>query len=215
MFGVQLYKNNARVLLSRILSILNLDWLQHARNVRGVYELWLTTSPYKAYAFLVVLWIKLLHIYTWSNNPSGIKSLLCICDMIKGRESHVGSICFDFSLYAELLHFDPNPTTIQTYGCRDMSNPRTFPNNAEHKNLSTLLAYNSKSILATSHSHVWPNKMDVINNHFELCKHILCVKVKICEIHYDTLVQILIRFLKTWKGRLHCMVCFMFTPLIC
>ena len=38
MFGVQLYKNNARALLSRILSILNLDWLQYARSVRGVYE---------------------------------------------------------------------------------------------------------------------------------------------------------------------------------
>ena len=38
MFGVQLYKNNARTLLSRILSILNLDWLQYARSVRGVYE---------------------------------------------------------------------------------------------------------------------------------------------------------------------------------
>ena len=38
MFGVQLYKNNARALLSRILSILNLDWLQHARSGRGVYE---------------------------------------------------------------------------------------------------------------------------------------------------------------------------------
>ena len=38
MFGVQLYKNNARTLLSSILSILNLDWLQHARSVRGVYE---------------------------------------------------------------------------------------------------------------------------------------------------------------------------------
>ena len=38
MFGVQLYKNNVRALLSRILSILNLDWLQHARSVRGVYE---------------------------------------------------------------------------------------------------------------------------------------------------------------------------------
>ena len=37
-FGVQLYKNNARALLSRILSILNLDWLQHALSVRGVYE---------------------------------------------------------------------------------------------------------------------------------------------------------------------------------
>ena len=39
MFGVQLYKNNARALLSHILSILKLDWLQHARSVRGVYEL--------------------------------------------------------------------------------------------------------------------------------------------------------------------------------
>ena len=39
MFGVQLYKNNARALLSSILSILNLDWLLHARSVRGVYEL--------------------------------------------------------------------------------------------------------------------------------------------------------------------------------
>ena len=38
MFGVQLYKNNARALLSGILSIRNLDWLQHARSVRGVYE---------------------------------------------------------------------------------------------------------------------------------------------------------------------------------
>ena len=37
-FGVQLYKNNAHALLWRILSILNLDWLQHARSVRGVYE---------------------------------------------------------------------------------------------------------------------------------------------------------------------------------
>ena len=44
MFGVQLYKNNARELLLRILSILNLDWLQHARSVRGVYELGTTHS---------------------------------------------------------------------------------------------------------------------------------------------------------------------------
>ena len=43
MFGVQLYKNNARALLSRILSILNLDWLLHAGSVRGVYELIRTT----------------------------------------------------------------------------------------------------------------------------------------------------------------------------
>ena len=38
MFGVQLYKNNAYALLLHILSILNIDWLQHARSVRGVYE---------------------------------------------------------------------------------------------------------------------------------------------------------------------------------
>ena len=44
MFGVQLYKNNARALLSRILSILNLDWLQHARSVRGVYEFWMKNT---------------------------------------------------------------------------------------------------------------------------------------------------------------------------
>ena len=43
-FGVQLYKNNTRALLSRILSILNLDWLQHARSVRGVYEYCIFTN---------------------------------------------------------------------------------------------------------------------------------------------------------------------------
>ena len=36
-FGVQLYKNNADALLSRILGILNSDW-QHAHSVCGVYE---------------------------------------------------------------------------------------------------------------------------------------------------------------------------------
>ena len=49
MFGEQLYKNNARVLLSNILSILNLDWLQHARSVRGVYEIIIISSIYKAH----------------------------------------------------------------------------------------------------------------------------------------------------------------------
>ena len=38
MFGVQLYRNNARALLSRILSILNLDWLQHA------WSVWISNS---------------------------------------------------------------------------------------------------------------------------------------------------------------------------
>ena len=50
MFGVQLYKNNSRTLLSGILSILNLDWLQHARSVRGVYELGLIKKK-SLYAF--------------------------------------------------------------------------------------------------------------------------------------------------------------------
>ena len=54
MFGVQLYKNNARALLSRILSILNLDWLQHARSVRGVYEFFKRPYLYKQFILLCV-----------------------------------------------------------------------------------------------------------------------------------------------------------------
>ena len=38
-FVVQLYENNAHLLLLHILSILNLDWLQHARSVHGVHDL--------------------------------------------------------------------------------------------------------------------------------------------------------------------------------
>ena len=55
MFGVQLYKNNARALLSRILSILNLDWLQHARSVRGVYECLLIGSIGIIFGSILVL----------------------------------------------------------------------------------------------------------------------------------------------------------------
>ena len=36
--GVQLYKNNARALLSRILSIVNSDCLLRAQSLCGVYE---------------------------------------------------------------------------------------------------------------------------------------------------------------------------------
>ena len=50
MFGVQLYKNNARALLSRILSILNLDWLKHARSVRGMYECRMQSAGVGAHA---------------------------------------------------------------------------------------------------------------------------------------------------------------------
>ena len=47
-FGVQLYKNNARALLSRILCILNSDCLQHARSIRGVYEYFIVQLPTSA-----------------------------------------------------------------------------------------------------------------------------------------------------------------------
>ena len=48
---MQLYKNNARALLSRFLSTLNLDWLQYARSVCGVYEF-----------VLVYIWGSVVHI---------------------------------------------------------------------------------------------------------------------------------------------------------
>ena len=35
---VQVYKNDARALLLHSLSIVNSDWLQHARSIWGVYE---------------------------------------------------------------------------------------------------------------------------------------------------------------------------------
>ena len=59
MFGVQLHKNNARALLLRILSILNLDWLQHARSVRGVYELSLRSQVDSDVSYLPVF----VHVY--------------------------------------------------------------------------------------------------------------------------------------------------------
>ena len=45
-FAVQLYINNARALFPCILSILNSDWLQHARYVSRVYELQLPNETY-------------------------------------------------------------------------------------------------------------------------------------------------------------------------
>ena len=55
MFGVQLYKNNARALLSRILSILNLDWLQH------VYAECMNYRLITAYLLLRVNLDKIMH----------------------------------------------------------------------------------------------------------------------------------------------------------
>ena len=43
-FRVQLYKNNAHALLSRILSIVNSDWLQHVHMVRRVFECYLSMA---------------------------------------------------------------------------------------------------------------------------------------------------------------------------
>ena len=53
-FGVQLYKNNARTLLSHILSIVNSDWLQHARSVRGVYEWGVLHPLFKIYILYAI-----------------------------------------------------------------------------------------------------------------------------------------------------------------
>ena len=99
MFGVQLYKNNARVLLSCILSILNSDWLQHARSVRGMYEYsigWLQFHGAQIYIlkyFLIILGlfipktigpISSLLVHTWMSfniesefSNINLKSLSC------------------------------------------------------------------------------------------------------------------------------------------
>ena len=68
MFGVQLYKNNARALLSRILSILNLDWLQHAQSVRGVYEYFIIFDILKCTYGAVDFW----HFLPLLTNPDNM-----------------------------------------------------------------------------------------------------------------------------------------------
>ena len=64
MFGVQLYKNNARALLSRILSILNLDWLQYACSVpKCMNVIWMNGVHVSHYMRLVqhILQIKIIY----------------------------------------------------------------------------------------------------------------------------------------------------------
>ena len=60
-FGVNIYRPSASEHgLSRILSILNLDWLQHARSVRGVYELLLINQSTQALSIMItynIVWI--------------------------------------------------------------------------------------------------------------------------------------------------------------
>ena len=75
MFRVQLYKNNARALLSRILSILNLDWLQHARSIRGVYEC-------HVYHVCNVLYIFQTYIYIYSVLHKVQSDILHICFLV-------------------------------------------------------------------------------------------------------------------------------------
>ena len=79
-----------------------------------------------------------------------------ICGTIKESKSHVGNIQFWF--------FNINHLTIKnatcwskphlnwTSGYRDMDNSVKFKNNVKHRNLSPLLACNSKSIFPTSDS---------------------------------------------------------------
>ena len=66
-------KNNARALLSRILSIVNSDWLQHERSVRGVYEYFLTPIQiFFSFDFVLLLFLFLLcitfHTYIFPKN---------------------------------------------------------------------------------------------------------------------------------------------------
>ena len=76
--------------------------------------------------------------------------------MIKGNESHVGNIQFWFfnnnHLPIKNATFWSKPHLNRTSGCRDMDNSVKFKNNVKHKNLSHLLACNSKSIFPTSDS---------------------------------------------------------------
>ena len=88
MFGVQLYKNNARALLLRILSILNLDWLQHARSVRGVYE-------YNAICYWLVYFFRQWHPKQFPHfqNHSVSLNLMCLFLCVILLSTGSGSIC--------------------------------------------------------------------------------------------------------------------------
>ena len=70
-----MYKNNARALLSRILSIVNSDWMQHASSVCGVYEyvikglatfyyVYLLIFSFLFY-WLILIWFDLILVYTY------------------------------------------------------------------------------------------------------------------------------------------------------
>ena len=64
---------------------------------------------------------------------------ICICDTIKGNESHVGNIQFWFFNINHLpiynATFWSKPHLNWTPGCRDIDNSLKFKNNVKHKNL--------------------------------------------------------------------------------
>ena len=64
-FQVQMYKNNARALLSCILCILNSDWLWHACSVHGVYECYLRIKDYQHNP---IFWEPIAMIESWKNS---------------------------------------------------------------------------------------------------------------------------------------------------
>ena len=106
MFGVQLYKNNARALLSRVLSILNLDWLQHARSVRGVYEWWIW------HVFQELIWNPFLHCRIVWNNKCILYKLVLVFILqtengkyvLKGFQSeYTYNLPFNWSFFFQLI----------------------------------------------------------------------------------------------------------------
>ena len=92
----------------------------------------------------------------WISNLSLISQTFKICDTIKRNESHVGNIQFWFFNINHLVHLKCY-ILIKTPSQSDILLQRyeyffEFKNNVKHKNLSPLLACNSKSIFLTSDS---------------------------------------------------------------
>ena len=92
MFGVQLYKNNARALLSRVLSILNLDWLQHARSVRGVYE-YLTIHKLCAVDARKPLFSRILNSKSVYNMPATLTCAITFTTLYEHQPQPVSTVC--------------------------------------------------------------------------------------------------------------------------
>ena len=115
MFGVQLYKNNARALLSRVLSILNLDWLQHARSVRGVYEF--VFICFYLFIFLYIylfIYLFFLFLSTFICFLSFYYIYSCFVVVVV-----VGFCCFSFVLFRFVLYFVQGCLVIYVVGLVD------------------------------------------------------------------------------------------------